>query len=108
MSGELIKAIEAGDSARAIALVRESPECATERDDSGLSALMNALYRGAEDVAAAIREVRADLDVVEAASIGDLERLKALLSTDPALASAWSSDGFTPFTWLLSSVGRTW
>jgi uncharacterized protein len=57
---------------------------------------MQALYEGKSDDARAIAEGRTDLDVFEAAAIGDVDRLRVLLDGDPALATAWSEDGFTP------------
>jgi uncharacterized protein len=57
---------------------------------------MQALYEGKTDEAQAIAEARADLDVFEAAAIGDVERLRELLDQDLALVHAWSEDGFTP------------
>jgi ankyrin repeat protein len=61
-----------------------------------LSPLMQALYEGKPDLARELAAARSDLDVFEAAAVGNLERLRALLDDDPSLASAWSSDGFTP------------
>ena len=56
---------------------------------------MQALYEGrrahAEELAADGR----DLDVFEAASLGDHLRLAELLRDDADLARAWSDDGFT-------------
>ena len=60
------------------------------------SPLMQALYDGKTDEAMAIAEARTDLDVFEAAGMGDIERLRTLLDADPSLANAWSDDGFTP------------
>jgi ankyrin repeat protein len=57
---------------------------------------MQALYEGKPDEARAIAEGRSDLDVFEAAAIGDAVRLRVLLDDEPALATAWSEDGFTP------------
>jgi uncharacterized protein len=61
-----------------------------------LSELMQALYEGRTTEATAMAAARSDLDVFEAAAIGDDERLRVLLDEDPALANAWSDDGFTP------------
>jgi uncharacterized protein len=96
MPNELFDAIEQGDQRRAFELLDRSPELAAQRDDSGLSALLFALYHGREEVARAVRAVKAGLDVHEAAAIGDVDRLRVLLQEDPALVSAWSADGFTP------------
>jgi ankyrin repeat protein len=57
---------------------------------------MQALYEGKRDEAQAIAAARADLDVFEAAAIGDVERLRGLLADDSSLVNAWSEDGFTP------------
>jgi ankyrin repeat protein len=58
------------------------------------SAILQALYEGrrADAVAAA---GDADLDVLEAAALGDEPALRALLQADPSLAALWSDDGFT-------------
>ena len=55
---------------------------------------MQALYRGEEDAATRLGE-GAELDVFEAAALGEAERLRELLNTDPALAQARSDDDFT-------------
>jgi len=55
---------------------------------------MAALYRGDEASARALAE-SAELDVFEAASLGDVERLAELLDNEPGLATARSSDDFT-------------
>jgi uncharacterized protein len=57
---------------------------------------MQALYEGRTDEARAIAASRSDLDVFEAAAIGDVERLREVLDADASLANAWSEDGFTP------------
>jgi ankyrin repeat protein len=57
---------------------------------------MQALYEGKTAEARAIADARADLDVFEAAAIGDVDRLRELLGDDPSLVKAWSADGFTP------------
>jgi ankyrin repeat protein len=59
-----------------------------------MSEIMEALYRGDEETARRLAE-EADLDVFEAASLGHVERLRELLTADPALARARSDDDFT-------------
>jgi uncharacterized protein len=58
------------------------------------SAIRAALYRGERDVAERLA-TGASLDVFEAACLGDTATLTSLLSATPALAEAWSDDGFT-------------
>jgi ankyrin repeat protein len=59
-----------------------------------VSEIMAALYRGDEESA---RELArgAELDVFEAAALGEVERLRQLLDGDSRLAGARSEDDFT-------------
>ena len=60
-----------------------------------LPPILQALYRGDRAEAERLRAEPAELDVFEAAALGDVERLRVLLGADPALHQAWSPDGFT-------------
>jgi ankyrin repeat protein len=53
---------------------------------------MLARYRGDLDDVERLRE-GADLDVFEAAALGDVGRLQELLDADPSLSTTWSPDG---------------
>ena len=55
---------------------------------------MQAHYRGDDDAARRQAET-AELDVFEAAALGDVARLGELLAADPTLAQARSGDDFT-------------
>jgi ankyrin repeat protein len=90
-----MKAVQSGEAAVVSDLLSKDPSMASVRDSSGVSALMNALYRRHREVATAIRKAHPELDIFEAASVGDEKRLRKLLSDDPGLAKAWSGDGFT-------------
>lgn len=63
------------------------------RDKQGLSPAMRALYRG--ELEDATRLIPDDPNVFEAAAFGLTGRLQELLGAEPALASAFSGDGFT-------------
>jgi ankyrin repeat protein len=69
---------------------------ASARNAQGVSVVCLAVYRGRADLAAALAVARADLDVFEAACVGDLARVTAIVSTDPAAVDAFSPDGFSP------------
>jgi uncharacterized protein len=91
----VIDAIKSGDETRVREVLEDQPELADERDENGVSALMLAHYYGvpAADV---IRSARATpLDVFEAATVGDLDRLRALLDEEPELVRARSVDDGT-------------
>jgi uncharacterized protein len=61
-----------------------------------LSELLAAVYRGDRDRVEELLAADPELDVFEAAAVGRIERLTALLDADPGLVSAWTEDGFTP------------
>jgi ankyrin len=60
-----------------------------------MSEIMAALYRGDEQKARELAAT-AKLDVFEAASLGEVERLRELLDGEATLAAARSDDDFTP------------
>jgi ankyrin repeat protein len=59
-----------------------------------MSEIMQALYRGDDDEARRLAEA-AELDVFEAAALGNVARLAELLAADPTLAKTRSDDDFT-------------
>jgi uncharacterized protein len=61
----------------------------------GIGPILEALYAGDSSRAEELAAEAEELDVFEAAALGDLARVDALLREDPDLARAWSSDGFT-------------
>ena len=93
---ELVEAVKLSDNKRVEELLRQDPALARARDESGVSAILLARYRGATEIVDELRPAAGDLDVFEAAALGDGDRLARLLDEDAGLASAWSSDGFTP------------
>ena len=95
MSQELFQAIHDNDRARVEQLIAANPALATARSESGVSALMQARYEGRREIVDVLRPAVGELDVFEAATLGDVPRLRALLASDPGLAKAFSADGFT-------------
>jgi ankyrin repeat protein len=88
-------AIDAGDADLVRSMVAADPSLASARDGHGVSALMCARYRFDRELVDAVMSGAPALDVFEAASLGDVERLRELLGSDPSLATAFSADGFT-------------
>ena len=67
----------------------------TMEPEAAVSEVREALYRGDRAAADAIVAEGAEVNVFDAAALGDTQRLRELLVEDPALALAWSADGFT-------------
>jgi uncharacterized protein len=103
---KLIDAIQAGDVDAARELVEADPEVARSCDERGTSALLVALYHRQPEIADIIRCVVQPLNVHEAAALGDVGRLTALLDEDPAQAGAVADDGFFPLG-LAAFFGRS-
>jgi ankyrin repeat protein len=92
----VIEAVQSGKMDVLRDLLSHDPALASSRDPMGISALMHAVYRGRSDAVELLRASPIALDVFEAAALGDMPRLAALLQQDPSLANAWGADGFTP------------
>jgi len=93
--GDLFAAIEAGDVGGVEAILDGDPATASARDASGVSALMRALYRFDPGLVEAVRARAGALDVFEAATLGEVGRLREILDGDLSAATAYSGDGFT-------------
>lgn len=89
----VLDAARAGDVARLRTLLAAHPIAAAARDAAGDSAFILAAYRGHRE-AAGLLAARAPLDVFEAAIVGDVPRLAALLDADASLVRAVRHDGW--------------
>ncbi|TMK34465.1 MAG: ankyrin repeat domain-containing protein [Actinobacteria bacterium] len=94
-SEDLFTAIDAGDVDRVRTMLDADPSLAMARDHEGVSALLRARYRLDRGLTETVKARVAALDVFEAATFGDLDRLAVLLAADPSLADRRSGDGFT-------------
>jgi uncharacterized protein len=93
---DVFKAIESGDLERVRELVAGEPAVGKQQNAEGVSALLAAQYNGRTDIGEELVRTAPELDVFEAAAYGRTDRLDELLAADPALANAWSPDGFQP------------
>lgn len=93
---ELLNMIKQGQLAELQKVIAAEPLAARQRDSQGISLLLHALYNRQAEIADLIRQANSDLDVFEAASVGDIGRLDLLLQSDAGLANATAGDGFSP------------
>jgi ankyrin repeat protein len=93
--GSVLDAIARGDGDALRDALARDPAGARVRGDGGQSALLFAVYHGRQDLVPLIA-AHAAPDVHDAAAIGDVARLEALLDADPAPLGAYSPDGWTP------------
>jgi len=96
MAAEFIAAVKKGDREAVERMLATDPALVSARDEQGVSAVLLSHYYGKTDISRALLARRPALDIFEAATAGDAERVRALLANDRALANAWSPDGFFP------------
>jgi ankyrin repeat protein len=96
MAAQFLEAVKKGDRATVDRMLDADPALAAARDENGTSAVLLAHYHGKADVAAALLARAPALDVFEAATAGDAERVAALVDADRSLANAVARDGYTP------------
>ena len=95
MAQELFDAIRENDKDKVAQLLATDPALALARNEAGVSALMQARYEFKMEIVDLLRQAGGELDVFESATLGDAQRLHALLANDQGLAKAFSNDGFT-------------
>ena len=96
MHEELFAAINSGDLKALGTILAADPSAARAIDANGVSAILAAVYRGNADAVAALRSTGIDLNVFEAAAVGDAGRVQDLLRTKAASATDYNTDGFHP------------
>ena len=79
---ELFAAIKAGDLAAVERALTADRSLVDARDETGLSPVLAALYRGKDEIASAILHRGPSLSVFEAAAAGDVAALRATVEQD--------------------------
>lgn len=90
----LLDAIRAKDLDAARAALAADPSAAGMPSPEGTAPICLAMYHRAPEIAEAIAASRGELDIVEAAVLGRVDRVRALVDAGPALARAVAGDGF--------------
>ena len=96
MEQDVFAAITANDKDRVAQLIAADPAVAHARNAAGISALMQARYENRAEIVELLRPAAGELDIFEAAALGDVARLNKLLTNDREVVKARSADGFTP------------
>ena len=106
-SQALLDAVRRGDTEQVARLVAAEPALAAACDERQVSAVRLALYHGDPEAAATLGAAEPPLDVFDAAAVGDCERLRDLLDSQPAGVNAYAADGLPRSRWRPSSGART-
>jgi uncharacterized protein len=94
-ANDVITAVQSAATDDLRRALTQDPTLASARDASGVSALMHSLYRRHQVITDLLLNARPVLDIFEATSLGNCNRLTELLAADRSLAQAYSADGFT-------------
>ena len=95
MHDAFFAAVRAGNIDEVMGQVKADPSLLAARDPSGATPVLVAAYHRQEPLARALAERKRDLDLFEAAVLGDVARATALLDADPSLLDSFSQDGWT-------------
>ncbi|HEX5235956.1 MAG TPA: ankyrin repeat domain-containing protein [Silvibacterium sp.] len=96
MSQHLLNMIRRGQAEEIAGLVADAPEAARARDAQGVSMLMWSIYTRQPGITGLLRARAGELDVFEAAALGDCERLREILAGNAMQVWAVSADGWAP------------
>ncbi|TME36314.1 MAG: ankyrin repeat domain-containing protein [Chloroflexi bacterium] len=96
MSAEFLAAIKRGDRDTVEKMLRSDPRLLETRDENGTSALLLSYYHGKAEIANSLLSHRPDLDIFEAATVGDAARIRELAARDAAVIDRVAQDGFHP------------
>jgi hypothetical protein len=105
-SQEIFEVVRAGDTSRLQALLAADPGLASVRNARGHSPVLIAQYHHKQEAVQVLLAARPELDIFDAASVGDRARVAQWLDRDAALLVAKSSDGFSPLE-LAAFFGQT-
>jgi ankyrin repeat protein len=92
----LLNAIRTGDVESVSTIVQSDPALLSQPVDTGISPVLVAMYNGQPRVARVLVDMGAPLDIFEASAVGELSRVQEIIDRQPAVASAYAPDGFTP------------
>ncbi|HYK34338.1 ankyrin repeat domain-containing protein [Alloacidobacterium sp.] len=96
MSQHFFDLIRQGKTAEIAEAVKAQPSVAKSRDAQGISALMLAIYTQQPVIRDFLLAHLTDLDIFEAAAVGNCDRLHHLIAEDAMSARTVSTDGWTP------------
>ncbi len=93
---DLFAAIGKEDVRRIRALITANPALAESTDQSGATPLLFSVYSQTPQSTEALRQCGLTPNIVEAAALGDVQRVRHLIERDASSVRTFSKDGFTP------------
>ena len=107
MAQDIFAAITANDQERVVQLIVAEPAVAHARNAGGISALMQARYENRLEIVDLLRKAAGELDIFEAATLGDVARLKGCWPTKAGWSRRTARMVLRRCTWRASSGSST-
>jgi uncharacterized protein len=92
---EIIELIKTGKNDQLQQAIIDNPSLANQKNEQGISLLQFAAYCRNQFAVELLKKHKTELDIFEAASIGDKEKVTQLLEASPEQLNSFSPDGFT-------------
>lgn len=96
MREAFIEAIKTSDIQAVKKMIAADSTLADVKTDSGVSAILFSAYYGQLEISHLLRQHCTQLDIFEAAALGDEHAITQILATQPEVIDSFAPDGFTP------------
>jgi len=93
---DIFELVKSGESKDVLKAVADRPALVYQRDISGQRPMMVALYHGKRELASQLRTRMEEINIWEAAALGELEAVEEFVAQDAKSKDAFALDGFTP------------
>lgn len=96
LRNEMVEAVKGNNMERVIELIHADSNLVNARNSKGETAVLMAAYYHSNEIKELLLSNGAELNLFEAAAVGNTARVKELLEQSPQLIDSWSEDGYTP------------
>lgn len=93
---QMVRAVQQGNAATVRGLLEANPRVAGAVNGDGLPVVMEALYRGQEEIARTLHEAGPRPDIFAAAALGRLDLVREMVGDWSGYVNDMARDGFTP------------
>src|SRR5580704_7878373 len=87
-----LEAVKAGETDKVADMLIQHPELANARNSQGESAVLQAKYRGRDNILQMLLGLGPQLTVYEAAVVGDIDVVRRAIAADPGIINSLAPD----------------
>jgi ankyrin repeat protein len=95
LRNQMIDAVKQNNIEQVSRLISQDASLVNASNQRGESAMLMAAYYRSQEIKELLLSSGAELNLFEAAAIGDTDRIRQVLGASPELAATWNADGFT-------------